>query len=223
MNQAPTSGIIYLDESGDLGWNFTAPYRSGGSSRHLTIAALCVFPKNKHIPKRVIRDMYAKFRWPTSVERKWADMSSAERSEFAARARAMCDKYPDISLHAIIVKKQNVQEHIRNDSNKLYNYMIRLSILDRMAAFDSVTLVPDPRSIKVKSGNSLHDYLLTELWFEKKVKTNLTTNPCDSKNCAGIQFTDMLAGLVQARFEDNCCADFRVLHPKMKLSCLFFP
>lgn len=33
---------VYLDESGDLGWKFDAPYRSGGSSRYLTIAAIAV-------------------------------------------------------------------------------------------------------------------------------------------------------------------------------------
>jgi uncharacterized protein DUF3800 len=63
------SSIIYLDESGDLGWNFTAPYRYGGSSRYLTIAALCVPSGKKHIPKRAIRELYDKFKWPTSVEK----------------------------------------------------------------------------------------------------------------------------------------------------------
>ena len=31
---------VYLDESGDLGWKFDAPYRCGGSSRYLTISAI---------------------------------------------------------------------------------------------------------------------------------------------------------------------------------------
>jgi hypothetical protein len=28
--------LIYLDESGDLGWSFDAPFRRDGSSRNLT-------------------------------------------------------------------------------------------------------------------------------------------------------------------------------------------
>src|SRR5262249_43252454 len=153
----------------------------------------------KHEPKRVIRDLYRKFSWPTNEERKWAAMLPVERQEFCSLARAMCDKNPEISLHAVIVRKENVQEHIRKDENKLYNYMIRLSLVDHICKYDAVTMVPDPRSIKVKSGNSLHDYLQTELWFAKNVLTSLFTNPIDSKKCAGIQFADMLAGAIQAR------------------------
>ena len=222
MTTQPNSAIIYLDESGDLGWTFTAPYRAGGSSRYLTIAAICVPASKKHIPKRLIKHLYEKFGWPTNVERKWSAMTPEERLEFATSARQMCDKHPDIILHAITVKKPNVQAHMRNDENKLYNYMIRLFLIDQMCAFDGVAFVPDPRSIKVKSGNSLHDYLQTELWFTKRVKTILTTSPSDSKNCKGIQCADMLAGVVQSRFEDGHIDIYRPVYPVIRLRRLFF-
>jgi hypothetical protein len=35
----------------------------------------------------------------------------------------------------LLYKKRNVRAHIRTDSNKLYNYMLRLSLLDRMAEY----------------------------------------------------------------------------------------
>ena len=216
------NSIIYLDESGDLGWNFSAPYRQGGSSRHLTITGLCVPSEKKHIPKRVVKGLYTKFGWSTSRERKWVEMSPKARTEFANTARKMCDQHNDIHIHAMVVKKQNVEEHIRKDANKLYNYMIRLSLLERMAGYDLVTVVPDARSVKVKSGNSLHDYLQTELWFTKSVKTCLSTQPLDSNHCLGVQFADMLAGIVQARFEDGEVDNFQIINPKLKLNCLFF-
>jgi hypothetical protein len=218
----PLTALFYIDESGDLGWTFTSPYGAGGSSRYLTIAAICVPSEKKHIPKRVIRDLYNMFKWPTSVEKKWADMTHGERCEFSNAAYSMCVKNPDIFLHAIVVKKENVQAHIRHDSNKLYNYMLRLALLDRMAQCQRVILVPDPRSIKVKSGNSLHDYLLTELWFSKKVTTDLQTCPVASDKCAGIQFADMLAGVVQGRFEFGRFDCFLTLVSKLTLKRLFF-
>ncbi len=188
----------------------------------MTIAAVCVPSTKKHIPKRLVRDLYNKFNWPTSAERKWSAMTPDERTEFATSARKMCESHSDIILHAIVVKKSNVQDHIRNDKEKLYNYMIRLCLLDRFCKFDSVTMIPDPRNIKVKSGNSLHDYLQTELWCTKNVKTELSTTPLDSKKCIGIQFADMLAGVVQSRYEFNCCESFRPLYSKIMLKCLFF-
>jgi Protein of unknown function (DUF3800) len=159
------SSIIYIDESGALGWSFGSPYPQGGSSRYLTIAALCVPSHKKHIPKRVINNLYAKFRWPSDVEKKWKSMGPAERTAFASAALRMCTDHADIHLHAITVKKERVEQHIRGDENKLYNYMIRLCVLDCTEKHDEVTLVPDPRSIKVESGRSLHDYLQIELWF----------------------------------------------------------
>lgn len=170
----------------------------------------------------MIRHLYSKFGWPTTEEKKWVDMKANERSEFARSCRAMRNKYPEIFLHAMVVKKENVGEHIRRDANKLYNYMIGLSLLDRMATCRDVVMVPDPRSIKVKSGNSLPDYLQIQLWFEKNAETVLTCNPIDSKACLGLQFADMLAGLVQAHFEDGENSDFQVIAPKLRLNRLFF-
>lgn len=216
------SVIIYLDESGDLGWKFDAPYRSGGSSRYLTIGAICVPPEKKHMPKRVIRELYEEFGWSKAKEVKWSDMTTEARKAFSLKARSMCDKHPDVVLNGIVVQKVNVMEHIRKDSNKLYNYMIRLSLLDRMAKHDVVTMVPDPRSIKVNSGNSLRDYLQTELWFTKNATTNLVYCPCDSKESLGVQFADNLAGLVQSRYEDNQSNNFQILAPKICLNRLFF-
>jgi hypothetical protein len=157
--------LIYLDESGDLGWNFTAPFRCGGSSRYLTIAALCVPAEKKHLPKRVIKRLYTTFGWPSHIEKKWSMMNRNERAAFASTCHTFCSAHADIHLHAITVKKENVQPHIRTDANKLYNYMIRLSLLSRMRRHPEVLMIPDPRSIKVESGNSLPDYIQTLLWF----------------------------------------------------------
>lgn len=216
------SSFIYLDESGDLGWTFTAPYRSGGSSRYLTISAVCVPAEKTHVPKRVVKDLFRKYKWSPTKEHKWSGMASSARKDFAVAVKQMCEDNPDILLFAIVVKKQNVMLHIRKDGNKLYNYMIKLALLDRMATFDVVTLVPDPRNVKVQSGNSLHDYLQTELWFTKKAITKLVSAPTDSKNCLGLQFADMLSGAVQMRYEDNDATLLQIIGPKILISPLFF-
>lgn len=216
------SAFIYLDEAGDLGWKFTAPYRRGGSSRFLTISAICTPETKSHLPRRLVRDIYKRFGWSNSVEHKWNSMDSNERSACAAEIRKLCDANSGIFIHAIVVKKQNVLAHIQADSNKLYNYMVRLALVKRMAIHDVVTMIPDPRSIKVRSGNSLHDYLQTELWFTEKASTNLLTHPQDSATCKGIQLADYLAGMVQAHFEDNVSRDFTTIQPRLNLNRLFF-
>lgn len=214
--------VVYLDESGDLGWTLDKPYRSGGSSRFLTIGALLVPSRRTHLPKRCIKRLYEKHRWEPSEEKKWSDMTNGERTSFAEAARTLAQNNPDIQYLAITVRKENVQDHIRQDKNKLYNYMINLLLTHEMAKHDHVTFVPDPRSIKVSSGNSLHDYLQTNLWFEYNVSTRLHTLPCDSQASRNVQFADMLSGVVQSHIEDRRSPPWDILSPQIAFKRLFF-
>jgi len=83
---------IFLDESGDLRWKFTSPYRFGGSSRYLTIASLVINPDKRHLAKRVIKSLYQKFKWPTATERKWSEMKPEEKLFFAEKAKVLLNK-----------------------------------------------------------------------------------------------------------------------------------
>lgn len=218
-----SSAIIYLDESGDLGWNFDKPYRHGGSSRYLTIASLIVTPSEKHLPKRLVKNLYNKFNWPRRIEKKWSKMQPHEREYYANQAALLHSQNKSgIRYMAITVRKENVQVHIRSDPNKLYNYMISLSLLNEMSKHENVIFIPDQRSIKIKSGHSLHDYLQTKLWFEKQVPTTISTSPITSSSSLSIQFADMLSGLVQGYFEDGNSKPWQLLRSHISYKTLFF-
>ncbi len=171
---------VYIDESGDLGFNFKLPYRKGGSSRYLTIAFLLI-PKNlSSLPKRIVRDLYRRKRIPTTKEIKGAQLDEADRSFLAKRISKLLKKSSRIRIFAITVNKREVKEHIRHDPNKLYNYMISLILPDRIRRYQRVSLIHDKRSIKVKSGNSLVDYLQIKIWFELNSKTQIDYQPLES-------------------------------------------
>jgi hypothetical protein len=76
--------------------------------------------------------------------------------------------------------------------------------------------------VKVASGNSMHDYLQTQLWFEQECQTTLTTNPMDSKSCLGLQFADIIAGMVQSSFEDGNRAYIDALNNSVQIKRLYF-
>ncbi|MCP5301931.1 MAG: DUF3800 domain-containing protein [Pseudomonadales bacterium] len=218
----PNKIIIALDESGDLGWSFDQPYRKGGSSRCLTLACVeYTAETKKHLP-RFVRSLYQRFSWDTSKEKKWAEMSGMEREYFATEAVKLTEKYPEIKYSAITCYKPNVMAHIRDDANKLYNYMLGLSELHNWKDYETIHLIPDPRSIKVKSGNSMGDYLQTKVWFDKKSKAKLVVAPQDSSKCYSIQVADMLAGLVQAHFEDGNSKAWKNTSGKIRHKKLYF-
>lgn len=213
---------IFLDESGDLGWKFDAPYREGGSSRHLTIGAVVVPDKDSHQPARVIRDLYTERKWTTAKEKKWTDMSDSARLDFATKALALSQRVSDVRFFAITVYKQRVRPELHSDPNLLYNYMVKLMLAQEMACHDTVTIIPDPRSIKVTSGSSQHEYLQTTLWYEHNVNTRLITKPVDSKKELGIQFADMLSGVVQAHHEDGRSIPWSAMAGVVQWKKLFF-
>lgn len=95
-----SNALIYLDESGDLGWNFDKPYREGGSSRFLTIASLVINPSKKHLTKRLIKNLYNKFKWPPKIEKKWSDMKLSERERVLRRQSCLIKK-PKLKRHSI--------------------------------------------------------------------------------------------------------------------------
>ena len=152
---------VYFDESGDLGWTFNKPYGAGGSSRYLTIAFLIIEPKLTFVTKRIVRNIYRMAGHSFAKELKGSRLRDHEKVQFVQKVRRMLQKHSTIKLAAITVDKRNIEPHIRNDKNFIYNYMIKLVIPEYIKTYNEVSLFPDPRSIKVKSQNSMKDYLQT--------------------------------------------------------------
>lgn len=76
---------------------------------------------------------------------------------------------------------------------------------------------------KVASGNSLYDYLVSGLWFEKRVLTRVIHRPMDSASNKGVQFADMLSGAIQHHFEDKKSIPFLLLNKHVVAKQLYFP
>ena len=110
---------VYLDESGDTGWSFSFPYRAGGSSRYLCLAFLFVPKTHGKITRSIIVEMYKKCGWAS--EKKASSASPAQKLDFCGQMNKCLISHPEIKIDCIVVKKENVQEHIRRDPNKLYN------------------------------------------------------------------------------------------------------
>lgn len=149
-------------------------------------------------------------------------MNNKERIDFAKVAKKLYAENNTIKFFSITAYKPCVPEYIRRDSNKLYNYLIKLILLDEMAKHDQVEFYPDPRNIKISSGDSLSDYLQTELFFTKNVATKLITIPRDSASDKGVQFADMLSGLVQHHYENSNSEAFKLLSPAIQLKTIYF-
>ncbi|HVN97427.1 MAG TPA: DUF3800 domain-containing protein [Syntrophorhabdaceae bacterium] len=211
---------IYIDESGDLGWKFDLPFRHGGSSRNLALTLLFLPDIRDNKPRKIIAGLYSKYGWVK--EKKASTASALQRIEFCELAIALLHKYPDIKIDVIIANKTNVQSHIREDGNKLYNYMCGLVVPDYVEQEPIVEWIPDKRSIKVTSGNSLADYLQIKLWFDCAYKTKIIDNPRESHIDYNLQFVDWISHCVWLHFEHSVSDPFDILQSHIRIRRLFF-
>lgn len=212
---------IYIDESGDLGFTFNKPFREGGSSRYLTIAFLLTPQGLSHLPKRIVRSLYNRKKRSTKNEIKGTQLTLDDKVFFSKKVVRLLTQQSKIKVFSITVDKRKVKPHIRQDANKLYNYMIGLVLPDRIKRHPKVTFIPDKRSIKVQSGNSLADYLKIKLWFDLNSTTIIENNPQESHKVLNLQFIDFIAHILWKKYEDKELKAYNILKKKVELTHLF--
>lgn len=100
--------------------------------------------------------------------------------------------------------------------------MISLVIPEYVMLEKEFELVPDERSIKVKSQNSLKDYLQTKLWFEKNCSATIKYHPLSSDQNYTLQFVDWIVHCIWEKYEDGQELYFNELKHLIKIRNLFF-
>ena len=85
-----------------------------------------------------------------------------------------------------------------------------------------VDFIPDPRTIKVKSGNSLVDYLQIKLWFEHNSATVIRHTPVESHQSLNLQFVDFISHIIWSRYEFNESSAFNIVKSGLLIKHLFF-
>lgn len=199
------SVTFFLDESGDLGWTLDLPFGAGGSSQHLTIATISSDIESlKHIG-RFIKKLKIEFGFKAKDEMKWFDLNEDQRLIFAQKANKLLNTHDGLKCYAIILAKRGVNPNVRNEKQFLYNYLIKESLISKIVTYPKVTLIPDPQGIAPNSGSPLHQYIQHAAFEHAILNGETTTNvgfkQSDSKAETGIQFADLLSGVIQQHYE----------------------
>jgi hypothetical protein len=99
--------------------------------------------------------------------------------------------------------------------------MVKLPLLEAMAALESVCFIPDARSLKVEHKHALYDYLCTEL-AAHGADTVLQTMPCPRRDSLALQFVDLVVDIVRAHHEHRNGEAYRAPSPSIRQKHLFF-
>jgi len=197
---------VYLDESGDLG------FRQGGS-RYFTIAFAVMedpFPF-----RRCVKEVKIKHHIPRDVELKGNTTRGVIKEDLLSRFAKL-----DIGVHAITVRKKNVESKLRKDTNILYNYMVGLSVVKRILDEPKdarVVINVDRRIIAITAGFKFNEYLRYKIWYEgERRDIDLEIHHLDSHQAYAIQGIDIICNSIFRKYNSNNYKLFNIIQGKVK-------
>jgi len=197
---------VYLDESGDLGFG-------QGGTKYFTIAFVIV--KDPILFRRCVKAVKIKHRIPRNVELKGNTTRDVVKKDLLSRFLKL-----DTEVHAITVKKENVEPKLRKDTNILYNYMVGLSLVERILQEPGgakVIVNVDRRIISITSGFKFNEYLRYKIWYERERRDiDLEIHHLDSHAAYAVQGIDVICNSIFRKYNSNNYALFNIIRGKVK-------
>lgn len=191
--------FIYLDESGDLGFDFTKE----GTSKKFTIALLVceqsTIPKIKKAVKRTLKNKINSKRKKSLVsELKGTATSLSVKTYFL-------NKMPDTGweLYAITLNKERTMPHLqtKDGKKKLYNFItneLLKSLKPKTMNTPSVNLIVD-RCKDGKDRKDFNAYIKANLETTFPIETSIYISHEASHNNPGLQAVDMFCYGIQQK------------------------
>jgi len=197
---------VYLDESGDLGFE-------QGGTKYFTISF--VITKNPLHFKRCVKRVKVKYHIPRDVELKGYTTRESIKADLLNRFAKL-----DIEVHAITVRKKNVEPKLRRDTNILYNYVVGLSLVERILQEppnSRVLISVDRRVISITSGFKFNEYLRYKIWYERERRDiDLEISHLDSHQAYAIQGIDIICNSIFRKYNSNNYKLFNIIQGKVK-------
>lgn len=209
---------LYLDESGDLGFNF-----KGGSSRYFVVALLLAKD-----PKPLGRCL-KKARHPKLGKdlKERPELKASQTSEKIQKIVLRCIAQKEVEIHTIVMYKPRVRKYLREEKEKLYNYVCGLLIEDcAQLSLPEVTLVVDRRGGRriVREFNRYIRFKAEARMSQGEYPTRLRIYHKSSQSDPGLQAVDFVCHGVWRSFELKNPALYEIIKKRIKVEKeLFFP
>lgn len=194
--------IIYLDESGDLGFSLR-------SSDYFVISFLTA--KDKTFLKRTVRKVKKKHRLAPGFELKGNTTPPKIKEDLLKRLAQL-----DIDIYTIVMNKAKVTPRLRQDTNILYNYVLGRIVVPYICKQSVVTIMVDRRVVSVTSGFKLNEYLAYKVWYENLAEVDMQIQHEDSKWTLGIQAADVVCNSIFRKYESRDERFYNLIEGRIK-------
>ena len=188
---------LYLDESGDLGFDFV----NKKPSKFFTVAILAVQGENnRKLTKAVRITLRRKFNAKKQVEElKGSKCPLAIKKYFYQKVQDV-----RFALYSITLNKIRVYERLRKDKERVYNFVVR-QVLDQIPFNNAnlrVEIIIDKSKTK-KNIFEFNQYILRQIKSKFDPKVPLDIYHYDSKQNLGLQAVDLFCWGIFRKYENN--------------------
>ncbi|TRZ81447.1 DUF3800 domain-containing protein [bacterium] len=192
---------LYLDESGDLGFDFV----NKKPSKFFTIAVLAIkdVQNNRKLAKAVKKTLRRKLN-PRSKRSRIVEELKGEGTDIIVKKYFYNQvKDIDFSLYSITLNKIRVYSRLSRNKSRVYNFIAQ-QVFDQIP-FEKhrntrIVLIID-RSKSKKGIKEFNEYIIHQLKKRLGPKTPFDIYHEDSKKIGGLQTVDMFAWGIHRKYE----------------------
>ncbi len=179
-------GYVYLDESGDLGFDFTKKK----TSKHFVIT--CLYTNNKKIVEKTIKKAFRDL--PARIKRVHCGTFHCHKESGATKIKVL-NRLAELNIviFSIILYKENVYPRLHVCKTRLYNYIVSI-LLDRIYKRKLlpkefvITLIASRRETNKMLNDNFRQYLEAKINRKQKPQIQIKIVP---PNCEkGLQAVD---------------------------------
>lgn len=208
---------LYLDESGDLGFDFVTK----NPSRYFTVAILVMkgAENNRKIIKAVKKTVHRKLGTQKRNELKGAKDSIAIKTYFFRQVEDV-----PFEIYSLTLNKRRVYNDLTEKKDRLYNFMAR-KVLDAVSFDDADTrieLIID-KSKNKQEIREFNDYILRQLKGRIDPRIPLEIYHYSSIENLGLQAVDLFSWGIFRKYEMQDREWFNVFKEKIKYDDVYLP
>jgi hypothetical protein len=210
---------IFLDESGDLGFDFS----KNKTSKYFIISFL--FVKSKSPVEKIVKKIFSNM--PENQRKKHSGVLHAYKEQPKTRKKLLEElKKKDVSILAIYLNKSKVYTKLQDEKHILYNYVTNI-LLDRIY---SKKLIPDDEKVfliasKRETNKFLNanftDYLTNQLYKNHQIKLEIEIKHPSAEKC--LQIVDCVSWSLFRKWEHKDNSYYQIIKSKIVEENGLFP
>ena len=199
---------IFLDESGDLGFDFGKQR----TSKYFLVTVL--FTDQKRPIEKLIRKIHSGLRKKFKMRTSTLHAAKEEPANIIRVCRGLSEK--NCKIMTIYLDKSRVYTDLRDEKHILYNYIVNI-LLDRImnrrliSKKDGITLVASKRETNKFLNQNFHDYLCRQLKNNHDADLKVEVKTPAEEKC--LQAADIASWSIFRKYEYADDSYYQLLKP----------